>query len=266
MKTNVSKGFTLIKLLVVIAIIALLLSVIVPALRKAKDYAKQLVCLNNCKTFGMANVMYANAYNGYLVPYADKTRIVNGRPTTWCSNETFLNYIALSNYDTISGLSTGEWELPDKYHCPSAKVRPRNDPFWITAGWVIRTTYGFNAYDSAKVNECLSKLPLFAWRSTSIKQPAEKIIFADSSDLIVTELRANYKNYWDIYGDEYRNPLNRADAIEITSYRHNEKANFTFADGHADTLKKENAFFYNSSGLPDNAMNDHLWLVHSFWF
>jgi prepilin-type N-terminal cleavage/methylation domain-containing protein/prepilin-type processing-associated H-X9-DG protein len=267
MKTTVSKGFTLIELLVVIAIIALLLSVLIPSLRKAKDYAKQIVCLNNCKTFGMANVMYANAYKGYFVPYVDTTRVINGRAVTWCSNEAFLSYIALSNYDTIEKLKTGEYELPDKYHCPSAKVRPRDDPFWITAGWVIRTTYGFNAYDWAKVGAYLNpptSSKFFAWRSASIKQPAEKIIFADSSDLIVTVLRANYKNYWDVYGDEYRNPLNRADAIEMTSYRHNEKANFNFADGHADTVKKENAFFYDNNGLANTAANDLHWLVHKF--
>jgi prepilin-type N-terminal cleavage/methylation domain-containing protein/prepilin-type processing-associated H-X9-DG protein len=257
------KAFTLIELLVVIAIITLLLSIIMPSLRQAKDYAKQIVCLNNCKTFGLANVMYANEYEGYLVPYADKTRVINGRAVTWCSNEVFLDYIALSNHDTIGDLKTGEYELPDKYHCPSAKVRDRDDPFWKDK-WVIRTTYGINIYDLAMVNACLATSPLFAWRSTSIKQPAEKIFFADSSDILVTELRANYKQYWDVYGDEYRNPLNFSDAIQITSYRHNEKVNFTFADGHADTVKKENAFLYDNTGLPNNAANDLHWLVHKF--
>ncbi|MHC4290508.1 MAG: type II secretion system protein, partial [Planctomycetota bacterium] len=53
------KAFTLIALLVVIAVIAMLLAVLIPSLRKAKDYAKLVVCASNLRNVGTAIHAYA---------------------------------------------------------------------------------------------------------------------------------------------------------------------------------------------------------------
>ena len=60
---RIHKGFTLIELLVVIAIIALLLAVVIPALNKAKEQAKYVICKNSLHQYGLAGDLYLNDFD-----------------------------------------------------------------------------------------------------------------------------------------------------------------------------------------------------------
>ena len=59
------RGFTLIELLVVVAIIALLISILLPSLSRAKQQARQLVCLTNLKSIGDATRFYGNDHKDW---------------------------------------------------------------------------------------------------------------------------------------------------------------------------------------------------------
>jgi len=108
------KGFTLIELLVVIAIIALLLALLMPALRRVKNQAREVTCQAKLKQWGLAFRMYANDNDGYFPtgPYAS-ARAGNlmwmsaARPYVGDGNDLYLCPVAATPGTDWSGVSTG---------------------------------------------------------------------------------------------------------------------------------------------------------------
>jgi prepilin-type N-terminal cleavage/methylation domain-containing protein len=73
-------GFTLVELLVVISIIALLVSILMPALGRAREQARSIVCLSNLRQQGVAMAVYNADQDGYYAwTFSDPAYVDNGK-------------------------------------------------------------------------------------------------------------------------------------------------------------------------------------------
>jgi len=84
-----SHGFTLIELLVVIAIIAVLAALLMPALKNARESARQSFCNNNLKQMGIAQYSYTVDHDGYVAPGGDHQ--IGTKEKLWESLDPYLH-------------------------------------------------------------------------------------------------------------------------------------------------------------------------------
>ena len=165
-KTN---AFTLVELLVVVAIIALLVSILMPALSKAREQAKRAFCLSNLRSLTIGWLMYADENDGRIVPAMPDNNGWIRWPGVLTSSTDPVQYEQGCKYSMEKGLIWPFTQNYDIYRCPTAKANEwmtYSIPDSLNGGGGIPGGEGLNVTKLAK-----------------IKRPASRAVFLDEGRL-----------------------------------------------------------------------------------
>ena len=227
------RAFTLVELLVVIAIIALLMALLMPALRLAKDQAMGLICVNNLKNLSMGWFTYTVDHDGMLMG-GHRKRGTNFNDKTCFPDGFWINppHDAAGNYssdtppgvleDKLRGIKTGQIYYYVKnvkvFHCPAdARIDMPTQQAYCSYS-VAGGMNGETAYNGG----CKQYPDRVAEIFDEILRPAQMYVFVEESDD-----RGWNMGSWIINFGAGR-------WIDPLAGWHNDRNTLGFADGHAE--------------------------------
>ena len=214
------------ELLVVISLIALLMAILMPALRRARQQAKNTVCQAHLKGLGLGLLLYRDDYDGKF--YMPKAGIWGSNQIIWHNDDGSLidkddsrSYWGVAYHDYVAS--------PDLFGCPSS-----TQPHWFRESREDAkiASYGQNRYMRYLHGTRLTN-------SGNKVTPAEFILcqdhfeqlLDDNGDMLYQQGRSNIPQWrpggpgWD--GQFYENAI-----FEV--YRHNRTRKYE--SGHCNTL------------------------------
>lgn len=161
------RAFTLVELLVVIGIIALLISILLPALNKAKESANRIACGSNMKQIATALLMYTNEYKGNFPSLAVSAPI---RPEDWIAWQPGRNpdESQIARY-------LGKKFSPKVFICPSDDLQTHRGG---ASAYRYSYTINYNITGWGWPGPAWSIAPV---KVNKIKDPASKILLIDES-------------------------------------------------------------------------------------
>lgn len=233
-------GFTLVELLVVVAIVALLIAVLLPSLSSAMAESRRVQCASNLRQLGQAMLLYSHEHRGKAMPFAYVENTPH--PTYWYGRE------YPDRVDPTQGFVWpylhSDLSTRSVFECPE---QPRGSYEYEQGGAGGNTsTYGYNAYFLCPPRSSGWKYTIgqFPWQSLdSMPDAARVLTFADTMIVWGSGLKnsALLDPPWLYlgYGNWSQN------SSPTTAFRHRAVCNGLLADGHVSPFRPAGATVWN---------------------
>ena len=212
-RTGVRENFSLIELLIVVAIIAILAGILLPALSRGRDKAGTARCASNLKNLIVAGFSYADDHNSYWMPN---------------TNQDYLDWQYNRDFRSRLGQASEGGFIRTGILCPLSDAR-LNISGNVTS-WE-GTSDGYRSYVNRWVQDDWSACP--AYKLSRIRTPARKAYWGDG----VGGAFGNYdpSSAYFVNGMEAWVPAYGNGAF---AWRHAQSANLVYFDGHAAALRR----------------------------
>ncbi len=214
------RAFTLIELLIVIAIIALLLTILAPTLTLAKKKVQEATCVANARSIATGQIAWAAGHDQRIVPYSDDAKpegVFDNRGPDNC----WADFLYREGYvETVEAfICPLDWR-------PVYPVKPDKH----------KISYGVNYYAyqiNGPGNPGNPRYPTDWWPadgfpislSNDVKRPSEKVLIVDADEFYHV-----YTGLWS------------AAAKGTWRHRHDWGAGYAFFDGHGEAITFQKMF------------------------
>ncbi len=242
-----SGGFTLVELLVVIGIIALLISILLPALSKARESANRIKCGANLHSLGQAMVMYTNANKGFFPMDARNGGAERPEDFLWWQLDRIarVDESAIGRYLPLSPTNLGvlrcpsdDWNLRVKPNSAAQGLYKFSYSMnWLTCSYLLSPAVSSNALAAASPVRSVTTI---CQKLTQVRRSADKALMYEEDQATLDDgngeawTNGKHVNLMALRHD--RSNLKEPDVSTDTKPIPNPEArgNVLFCDGHVD--------------------------------